>query len=80
MNALAVSTRRHAHQGQRGVATLIVVLVLFFVVSLVAAYTNRNLIFEQRTASNQYRSTQALEAAEAGLEWAISMRGQHEHR
>lgn len=55
---------------QRGVATLIVVLVLFFVVSMVAAYTNRNLIFEQRTSANQYRSTQALEAAEAGLEWA----------
>ena len=38
-----------------------------------AAYTNRNLIFEQRTAANQYRSTQALEAAQAGLEWAMSM-------
>ena len=58
---------------QQGVATLVVVLILFFVVSLVAAYTNRNLIFEQRTATNQYRSTQALETAEAGLEWAVSM-------
>jgi hypothetical protein len=58
---------------QQGVATLIVVLILFFVVSLVAAYTNRNLIFEQRTATNQYRSSQALETAEAGLEWAMSM-------
>lgn len=57
---------------QRGVATLIVVLVLFFVVSMVAAYTNRNLIFEQRTSNNQYRSTQAIEAAEAGLEWVIA--------
>ncbi len=58
--------------GQRGVATLIVVLVLFFVVSMVAAYTNRNLIFEQRTASNELRSVQAMETAEAGLEWAMS--------
>lgn len=58
---------------QHGVATLVVILVLFFVVSLVAAYTNRNLIFEQRTATNQYRSSQALETAEAGLEWAMSM-------
>jgi hypothetical protein len=63
--------RLPAGQHQRGVATLVVVLVLFFVVSMVAAYTNRNLIFEQRTSSNQYRSTQALEAAEAGLEWVI---------
>lgn len=58
---------------QRGVATLTVVMVLFFVVSLVAAYAGRNSIFEQRTSANQYRSTQALEAAEAGLEWAIAM-------
>jgi Tfp pilus assembly protein PilX len=58
---------------QRGVASLIVVMVLFFVLSLVAAYTSRNLIFEQRTSANQYRSTQAAEAAEAGLEWALAL-------
>lgn len=68
--------RTHASTGstrQRGAATLVVVMILFFIISLVAAYTNRNLIFEQRTSSNQYRSTQALEAAEAGLEWAVTM-------
>jgi hypothetical protein len=58
---------------QRGVASLIVVAMLFFIVSMVAAYTNRNLIFEQRTSANQYRSTQAFEAAEAGVEWVLSM-------
>jgi len=58
---------------QRGAATLVVVMVLFFIVALVAAYTSRNLLFEQRTSANQYRSTQALEAAEAGLEWALTM-------
>lgn len=63
---------RIAHR-QGGAATLAVVMVLFFIISLVAAYTNRNVIFEQRTAANQYRSTQALEVAEAGLEWAVSM-------
>ena len=68
------STRPPAtRQRQQGAATLIVVMVLFFIITMVAAYTNRNLIFEQRTSVNQYRSTQALEAAEAGLEWAISM-------
>jgi hypothetical protein len=56
---------------QAGAATLAVVMMLFFIVSLTAAYTARNLIFEQRTASNQYRATQAFEAAEAGLEWAL---------
>lgn len=58
---------------ERGAATLVVVMVLFFIVALVAAYTSRNLIFEQRTSANQYRSTQAFEAAEAGLEWALAM-------
>ncbi len=59
--------------GQKGAATLVVVMVLFFIVSMVAAYTSRNMIFEQRTGINQYRSTQSLEAADAGLEWALMM-------
>lgn len=58
---------------QSGVASLVIVAVLFFIMSMVAAYANRNLIFEQRTSANQYRSTQAFEAAQAGLEWAIAM-------
>ena len=60
------------HRAQRGAASLIVVMVLFFIMSLVAAYTSRNLIFEQRTSVNQYRATQAHEAAEAGIEWAVA--------
>lgn len=58
---------------QAGAASLIVVMVLFFVISMVAAYTNRNLIFEQKTSVNQSRSTRALEAADAGVEWALSL-------
>lgn len=58
---------------QSGAATLAVVMVLFFVVSLVAAYAGRNIIFEQRTSTNQAQGTVAFEAAEAGLEWAMSM-------
>ncbi|MCD0420853.1 fimbrial assembly protein [Rubrivivax sp. JA1024] len=69
MRPAAPPPRRRA--GQQGLAALAVVLLLFFVVSLVAAYTSRNLIFEQRTGINQYRSTQAMETAEAALEWAL---------
>ena len=58
---------------QRGAAALIVVMLLFFLISLVAAYAGRNLIFEQKTSANQYRATQAFEAAEAGLEWALAL-------
>lgn len=61
------------HSAPRGAAALAVVMVLFFIMSLVAAYASRNLIFEQRTSANNYRSTQAFEAAEAGLEWAVAM-------
>ncbi len=52
---------------------LIVVLVLFFVIALVAAYSSRNMIFEQKTSANQYQSTQAFETADAGAEWALAM-------
>ncbi|HEY6135526.1 MAG TPA: pilus assembly PilX N-terminal domain-containing protein [Rubrivivax sp.] len=64
---------RPPHRTQRGVGALVVVMVLFFIMSMVAAYASRNMIFEQRTSANNARSTQAFEAAEAGLEWAIAM-------
>lgn len=57
----------------RGVAALTVVMILFFVMALVAAYTNRNLLFEQRISANSYRSNRALEAADAGVEWTVAM-------
>lgn len=57
----------------RGMAALTVVMLLFFVMALVGGYTNRNLIFEQRISANNYRSTKALEAADAGVEWAVAM-------
>jgi hypothetical protein len=70
-------TRLRAHRGagqraQRGAASLIVVMVLFFIISLTAAYTSRNLVFEQRTSGNQYRSTLAFEAMDAGIQWALA--------
>lgn len=58
---------------QAGAATLAVVMVLFFVVSLVAAYAGRNIIFEQRTSSNQLQGTVSFEAAEAGLDWSMAL-------
>ena len=60
-------------RAEHGAASLAVVLVLFFIVAMVAAYTNRNLIFEQRTSANSYRSARALAAAEAGIDWAVAM-------
>lgn len=62
-----------ARKSQRGVATLAVVMVLFFIIAMTAAYTSRNMIFEQKTSANQYRSTAAIEAAEAGIEWTLAI-------
>ncbi|HMC16373.1 MAG TPA: PilX N-terminal domain-containing pilus assembly protein [Albitalea sp.] len=61
---------------QRGAATLLVSVMLLFAMTLMAAYANRNLVFEQRSAANLVRSTQAFEAAEAGAEWAVAMLNQ----
>lgn len=64
------SPRQHA---ARGVAALTVVMVLFFIMALVAAYTNRNLVFEQRISANSYRLARAADAAEGGLDWAVAL-------
>ena len=75
MNTVHHGTRRPAYRAQRrqGVAALTVVMILFFVMAMVAAYTNRNLIFEQRIATNSYRANRALEAADAGVEWTVAL-------
>jgi len=67
-----MATRSSPSQRQRGAAALIVVMLLLFAMVLVAVFANRGLVFEQRTSANQYRSTQAFEAAEAGVEWALA--------
>jgi hypothetical protein len=59
--------------GQRGAASLVVVMLLFLALSLTAAYTSRNLIFE-RNPANQSRSTAAFEAAEAGIGTQLAQR------
>jgi Tfp pilus assembly protein PilX len=64
--------QRTAHRAQRGVAALAVGLILLFGMTLIAFFANRGMIFEQRTSANQYRSTKALEMAQAGLEWAVA--------
>ncbi len=71
LNHLSRGDSRKKHQD--GAATLVVVMLLFFIIAMVAAYTSRNLIFEQKTSANQYRSSQAFEAADAGIEWALAM-------
>lgn len=65
------SSPSHRH-AQRGLGALGVALVLLFAMTTVAFFAHRSLLFEQRSSANQYRSVQAFEAAEAGLEWATA--------
>ena len=67
-----MQTTSFARHDQHGVAALVVVMALLFATVLVAVFANRNLVFEQRASANQYRSSQAFEAAEAGIEWALA--------
>ena len=66
----------HQNTGRRpaqGLAALSVVMALFFVLALVAAYTNRNLVFEQRMSAGSVRAERAVAAADAGGDWAVAM-------
>jgi len=61
-----------SRQAQRGVASLLVTTVFCFAMVLAIAYSSRNVAVETRVSAQQYRTAQAFEAAEAGLEWAIA--------
>lgn len=58
---------------QRGAATLVVVMILFFVMALVAAYANRNLVVEQRVAANYQEATLANEVAIKGSDTLLAL-------
>ncbi|GAA4408775.1 pilus assembly PilX family protein [Quisquiliibacterium transsilvanicum] len=57
---------------QRGAATLFTTIIVLVLMTMIAFFANRGVIFESKTAANQYRSTKAIEAADAGLEWALA--------
>lgn len=57
---------------QAGAATLVIVMALFLVMALLAAYANRNLLFEQRIAASYARASLSQEVAEGGIEWTLA--------
>ncbi|MDR7332526.1 hypothetical protein [Roseateles asaccharophilus] len=68
--------KAHLHarlKRQYGAATLVVVMMLFLVMALLAAYANRGILFEQRIANSYYRASMAQEMSEAALEWTVTM-------
>ncbi len=56
---------------QRGSATLVISVSLLLAITVMIFFIARTNLMEQRIAANDYRSEQAFEAAEAGIEYAI---------
>jgi hypothetical protein len=67
------TAHRHAHAQEHGAATLVVVMMLFLVMALLAAYANRSLLFEQRVSNGYYRAGMSQDMAEAAIEWTVAM-------
>lgn len=57
---------------QRGAMTLLISLVILTLITFVSLYTARTVSMEQKIAGNEFRSRQAFEAAEAGLEATLA--------
>ena len=57
----------------RGMAVLATLMMLVLAASLGVLYVNRSVLVEQRVAVSQWQSTEAMEVAEAGIEWATGM-------
>lgn len=57
---------------QRGVATLIMSLILLTTLTFVIFYTARGVVMEQKIATNDFRGRMAFEAAEKGIESAMA--------
>jgi hypothetical protein len=57
----------------RGLAALVVVMGLFLLLALVAAYANRNIIIEQRISAGSVRAERATQAADSAVDWVAAM-------
>jgi len=68
-SSLGTSRRSEA----RGLVTTTVALLMLLVVSVLVFYVNKGIWLEQRTSINQYQAKQAFNAAEAGLEYVLSV-------
>ncbi len=55
---------------EKGMSTLVIVLLLLFVATMVTLYAANSALREQQVSANQYRADQALSNANAGLDYA----------
>jgi len=61
-----------ARYEQAGAGTLAMVMILLLIAHLGLLYSHRALLFEQRASASQVRAVRAQEAAQAGIDWAVS--------
>jgi hypothetical protein len=57
---------------QKGMATLLFSVIILLVVSFVTLYTSKSIITETNITNNEVRSQKAFEAAQAGVDFALS--------
>ena len=57
---------------EKGMSTLVIVMILLFVATLITLYTANSMVREQQVSANQYRADKALSTANAGLDYAIA--------
>lgn len=72
MKNLTLQFIRTMPRAQRGVATLLITLVILTTITFVLIYSSRTVLTEQQITANDLRGRQAFEAAEAGMETAVA--------
>lgn len=70
-----VSRGRSALAKQRGMTVLLVSCVMLMLITMATFYTNKGAVMEQRISNNQYSYTQAFEAAQGELNYALAWLG-----
>lgn len=72
---IATMITEHTHSfrsQQRGAATILMAIIMLFSITVVSIFTARTMITEQKISGNEFRSKQAFEAAEAGLQFGVA--------
>lgn len=62
---------RNKPRGQQGYAILAMAAMVLIVITMIAIYSSKVIVREHQTDGQSYRSEQAFQAAQAGLDYAL---------
>jgi len=71
------NTHHNKIKNQRGITTLLITVILLVTVTLLVFFTAQYGIVQLKMTGNQYRSKQAYQASEAGLEYGLAYLNQN---